>query len=236
MKLQRNELINYEKEWINNHPTLNDNPTEYISFLDGLNEIIMNHDYDLDERFVTYGRRDFLRQEFSNYLNDKSYAGRGKYNDAFADLSDYYSGETWINIGSVPSNLNFHEIEDADYEYRKEGIICKQEIEIIKEMMQEFKNNLNGLSNYNNNIKLKNTNLDEKMIVDTLIKKMEELPINSETTILNLLSTKAKLYNDSQLNSIAANFFEKYKKNIEFSTNSNEKIGLIYNLPFKKKQ
>ena len=142
MKLYRNELINYEEQWIKNHKNANDNLIEYMSFLDGLKELILNHDYELDERFVTYGRRDFLRQEFSDYLNEKVYCGRGKYNDAFVDIADFYSGNTWINMSSVPQELSFRKIDNDDMEYKKTGIICKQEADIILDMIKEFKEHL----------------------------------------------------------------------------------------------
>ncbi len=144
MKLNRSELIKYEEEWVQKHPNVTENPVEYASFLDGLNEIISRHDYETDDRFVTYGRRDFLRKEFSDYLNERAYCGRGKFNDAFVDLADYYSGNSWISMSSVPKELNFHEINNADIEYKKQGIICKQEVDIIKEMIQEFRSHLNN--------------------------------------------------------------------------------------------
>ena len=71
MELNRNELIDYSQRWINEHPDRNNNPLEYISFLNGINDIISDHDYQMDGRFFTYGRRDFLRNEFSDYLNEK---------------------------------------------------------------------------------------------------------------------------------------------------------------------
>lgn len=150
MKLARKELINYEEQWLDNHPNKSDNPQEYISFLNGINDIISKYDYKIDDRFVTYGRREFLRKEFSDYLNERTYAGRGKYNDAFVDLAEYYTGNTWISISSVPEGVDFHKVYNADIEYRKEGIICKQEIDIIKEMIQEFKSHLE-LLNINTN-------------------------------------------------------------------------------------
>ena len=135
MKLYREELIKFEEEWLNNHPN-RDNSKEYISFLEDLNNIILNHDYEIDDRFVTYGRRDFLRKEFSDYLNNNMYK------DAFNNLAEYYTGNTWIPMGSVPDVKEFHSIVDKDTEYKNEGIICKQEIDIIKEMIKEFKENL----------------------------------------------------------------------------------------------
>lgn len=151
MMLERKKLIDYEEQWLNNHPNKNDDPQEYISFLNGIDDIISKHDYAADDRFVTYGRREFLRKEFSDYLNEKTYSGRGKFNDAFVDLAEYYTGNTWISMSSVPEGIDFHKVDNADNEYRKEGIICKQEIEIIKEMIQEFKSHL----------KLLNTNINK---------------------------------------------------------------------------
>lgn len=146
MKLKRSELIKFEEEWMKNHPNVKENPIEYTSFLDGLDEIISKYEYELDKRFVTYGRRDFLRQEFSDYLNERTYCGRGKYNDAFVDLTDYYSGNSCISITAVPKELNFREIDNADAEYRKDEIVCKQEADIILDMIKEFKEHLSELN------------------------------------------------------------------------------------------
>ena len=152
MKLYRKELIEFEEQWLAKHPNVENNPTEYIDFLNGLNDIILRHDYEVDDRFVTYSRRDFLRQEFSDYLNEKTYSGRGKYNDAFVDLAEYYTGNTWISMSSVPSGMDFRKVINEDDEYKKEGIICKQEIDIIKEMIEEFRTHLNSLNTDTNNI------------------------------------------------------------------------------------
>lgn len=145
MKLKRNELIEFEEEWVKKHPNVTDNPTQYASFLDGLKKLIVNHDYESDERFVTYGRREFLRQEFSDYLNERTYCGRGKYNDAFVDITDFYSGNSWISMSSVPQELDFRKIDNDDIEYKKEGIVCKQEADIILDMIKEFKEHLSEL-------------------------------------------------------------------------------------------
>ena len=142
MKLYRKELMDFEEQWIRKHPNKNNNRQEYTSFLDGINAIITNRDFEKDDRFVTYGRREFLRKEFSDYLNEKINSGRGKYNDAFVDLAEYYTGNTWISMSSVPPGTDFHKMVEADNSYRKEGIICQQEVDIIKEMLEEFKANL----------------------------------------------------------------------------------------------
>ena len=149
MKLNRQTLIDFEKEWLSEHPNKNENPQEYESLLDGLVDIISKHEYEEDNRFVTYGRRDFLRKEFTKYLNEETFSGRGKFNDAFVDLADYYSGDTWISSTSVPKELDLVKIRKEDSEYREEGIICKQEKEIILEMIEEYRAKLNSLKDDN---------------------------------------------------------------------------------------
>ena len=95
MKLYRKELIEFEKQWISKHPNKNVNPQEYIMFLDELNDIISKHDYETDERFATYGRRDFLRKEFSDYLKPFNYNPNKRYLKCFEDNHNrfrYYKG------------------------------------------------------------------------------------------------------------------------------------------------
>lgn len=142
MNLKRDELIKYEKKWIKEHSTKNDNPEEYISFLDGLSKIIIKYNYEEDDRFVLFGRRDFLKNEFTDYLNDVEFSVRGKFNDAYIDFVDFLLGNTWIDLASIPTNLDVDNVLKNDNEYKKDGIICKQEINIIKEMLQEFRNHL----------------------------------------------------------------------------------------------
>ena len=144
MKLLRKELVDYENCWIKEHPNKNSNPKEYLSFLDGLEEIIESREYEPDVRFVNYGRGDLLCKEFTDYLNGNAYAGRGKYNDAFVDLAEFYSENKWLYRGTVPPELNFHKIDDDFASYKRDGVICSQEVEIIKDMINEFRNHLNN--------------------------------------------------------------------------------------------
>ena len=141
-KLHRNRLIKFEKKWLKKHKNASQNPIEYLDFLNGIENIINGHSYEKDDRFVTYCRRDFLRKEFSDYLNDITFSGRGKFTDAFVDLTEYYSGNTWISMSSVPSGLIFKDILEQDDSYKKDGIVCIQEKNILLDMIHEFKSHI----------------------------------------------------------------------------------------------
>ena len=72
-------------------------------------------------------------------------------------------------------------------------------------------------------------------IMDLLANKFEQLATEYTITICDLLGDEVKKYDNSQLTNISIVFFNKYENHIEFISNSNERIGLIYNLPFTKK-
>ena len=155
MKLKRIYLIEYEKNWNKGHLIKNDNPEEYISFLEGLYNIIIKYDYEQDDRFVLFGRREFLKNGFNDYLNDTEFSVRGKFNDAYIDFTDFLLGNTWIDLAYIPTNLDVDTVLKNDDNYKDDGNICKQEIDVIKEMLLTFKGHLlalrdNHMSNLNN--------------------------------------------------------------------------------------
>ena len=43
-------------------------------------------------------------------------------------------------MGDVPTKYNFQDIFKMDDEYKNSGIICKQEQEILLQMIKDFKN------------------------------------------------------------------------------------------------
>lgn len=107
-----------------------------------------------DNRFVTYCRREHLRKEFTEKLNKKQIQLNNDYLiDAYYNLYDYIVNDTWIAIGSVPGNLSAKKIIKDDDKYKKKGFICKQEKEILLEMIQELKDVIlnDGEKETNNN-------------------------------------------------------------------------------------
>ena len=88
---------------------------------------------------------------------------------------------------------------------------------------------------------IENNKMDsiDNKIVYTIIKKLKELPTNSETCIIKLLGNeKIMKYSDEELTKISCCIFDKAKEEnimLDFSKYENQKMGLIYNIPFIKK-
>lgn len=110
----------------------------YLKYLQLLKEKLNSKEYCSDKRFVTYCRRDFLRQEMIDRLEQNVYIGINYLLEAFYDLEDYINNDTWISIGSVCNIPNAKEIIDNDISYKNDGKICKEEKEILVEMIDEF--------------------------------------------------------------------------------------------------
>ena len=114
--------------------------------------LINQHEFFGDERFVTYGRLDFLRQELTERLKDKNLSkpnpNWGNMWDnrfgAFLDLSDYVRGDRFINPSNVPNGQNFQNILQANDKYYEDGYICFREKNIILDMIRELENNINN--------------------------------------------------------------------------------------------
>jgi len=106
----------------------------FLETLNNLEEKLINCECNNDSRFVTYSRRDFLNKEMYASLH------QGNYEQAFYDIIDYVKADTWISMGDVPTEYNFQDIVKMDDEYKNSGIICKQEQEILLQMIKDFKN------------------------------------------------------------------------------------------------
>ena len=63
-----------------------------MKLLNQLEEEINNYDYKNDNRFITYGRREFLLKEFMDYLNESLQNTRTKYFNALIDLDEFLIG------------------------------------------------------------------------------------------------------------------------------------------------
>lgn len=106
----------------------------FLETLNNLEEKLINCECSNDSRFVTYSRRDFLNKEMYVSLH------QGNYEQAFYDIIDYVKADTWISMGDVPTKYNFQDIFKMSNEYKNSGIICKQEQEILLQMIKDFKN------------------------------------------------------------------------------------------------
>lgn len=139
----------------------------YLKYLQMLKEKLNSKEYSSDNRFATYCRRDFLRQEMTDRLEQKVYTGINYLLEAFYDLEDYINNNTWISIGSICNLPNSKEIIDNDISYKNDGKICKEEKEILIDMIDEFIRKIDGTSN-NNMHNIKENVDDNSSIVLTL--------------------------------------------------------------------
>lgn len=135
-KLRREDLVkilNERKEMKKSNVEIE----EYKNLLNDLETEINNHLFEVDNRFVTYGRRNFLKQQFEDYLNNNNYT------DAFINLEEYILGYTsFLTPGDIPQeeNRKFRDVLSDNDNYFEDGIICLQEKNIIIEMINEFRN------------------------------------------------------------------------------------------------
>ena len=214
-----------------------------------------------DSRFVPYGRMLFLREEFTNNLNNKQYL------DALYNLGDYLTDS---RIQTEYGN-NSLEIVNNNKEYFDEDVICTEEKQILLDMVKEFDNKLNNKfqnfsvnsipdnlkdfisfdddgyvlakqklpveleSNYNSFIE--NYYSNDNKIVNNIVNKIIELPYNTETTIAQLINYKPEVaFVSPMTQGIISNAVRKKcrSNNIELEEANDSFDGLAYYIKFKK--
>lgn len=130
-RLKREELIKIVQE--------NLREKEYSKIINLLEEKINQYNYSEDNRFYTFGRRDFVIQEFDNNILEKNIA------NAYGNLQDiiYCDDFLPINVRDEIKNkgLDYNKVQDDMNNYKKEGYVCLEEKEIIVKMI----NQINGL-------------------------------------------------------------------------------------------
>ena len=152
-KLKREELIELTEEFMKqtNNFEIFKIPNElYLEYFEKIDNSFKKHSFENDERFVTYGRLSFLKEEVSQRLNDEklkyeeqnSVWGKNKWDNrmgAFIDLWDYIRGDRWFTRSNIPEGKKFKEILSENDQYYKEGFICEQEKDILMEIINEIK-------------------------------------------------------------------------------------------------
>lgn len=159
-RLKRDVVIEITNEFVENikkYKPFNIPSSLYLEFFNKLDNLFNQFDFDDDDRFVTYGRLNFLREEFSERLNDDNLRKnnlnwKNKWDNrlgAFWDLYDYINGDRFISINNISDKENFDDIVNANEQYYKEGYICKQERDILQEMINEISIFINNCSKKN---------------------------------------------------------------------------------------
>jgi len=133
-KLARKDFVNFVYDRFDSRK---DDITKLTNdLLDEILEELKKHIYTSDNRFYTYGRRDFLQKEIDFYLDNNQLV------DAFINFYQYIEADTWIDLAAIPEGLNVQEVLDNDYKYKEDGIICEQEKNKIIEIINALKNYL----------------------------------------------------------------------------------------------
>jgi len=157
-KLKRKQLVNIAQEFYKNYQNEKDIQKKKQKIRDlllSLEQCLNKSELKRDDRFFTYCRRDFLRQEFTDKLNKKNIKLNNDYLlDAYFNLYDYIVNDTWISMGSIPNDISAQDVIKKDDEYKNSGIICFQEKEILLDMIHELreaidKSDVEDPNNYN---------------------------------------------------------------------------------------
>ncbi len=152
-KLERKTLEKLTEDFISetNKYEIFKIPNElYLDYFEKIEQLLKSDTLEEDDRFVTYGRLDFLKQELPQRLKDenlknedlKSVWGKNKWDNrlgAFWDLYDFIRGDRYFTPSHVPEGKSFKDILLANDQYYKDGFICKQESGILLEMINEMK-------------------------------------------------------------------------------------------------
>ena len=143
--LYRNDfikLVNNDKIWSKSM-----NLVEIKQLLEYLENEISKHDFDTDTNFIMNGRRIALKEQIErglskNYSNTNEIVSDSLFN--FVEfVSDEYSG---IRNLTKELRLSTQEILTMDDEYRKKGIICIQERDVILEIINTIKKSISDFT------------------------------------------------------------------------------------------
>ena len=157
-KLKRDELVHITNDFkknIDSYDAFDIPDNMYLDYMSKLQNALLSHSCIYDKRFVTYGRLDFLKEEFTKRLNDETLKIK-KINfqnqddnrlSAFWDLQDYITGDRHISMINVPSGIDFHQLVRLNNEYYKDGIICLQERDILLNMIREMQDYIHNKIN-----------------------------------------------------------------------------------------
>lgn len=139
MQLQRKNFINNV-----NSNDIWDKKLDLKQTLDLLNTLeneLNKYDYEIDNNFIMEGRRAGLKQDIEDRLlknesNTKEIVSESLFN-LWEFVGDEYTGS--VITAAQELGLTPLEVDTMCSEYRNKGIICKQEKDIIIELINKIK-------------------------------------------------------------------------------------------------
>lgn len=149
-KLERKELISITQQFVNDikeYKIFKIPDKLYLSYFRKIEELFNSKTFVNDNRFVTYGRLDFLQEELILRLNDENLKKenpnwKDKWDNrfgAFLDLYDFIIGDRYFAPHNIPKEKSFSAVLVLNDQYYKDGIICKEEKDIILKMVNQIK-------------------------------------------------------------------------------------------------
>lgn len=151
-ELKRTELVDLINDKFN---WRSDDISKFtISIIDNIVNMMKNYSYKSDNRFYTFGRREFLEKEIKDYLDNNNVL------DAYIDFYEYVDADNlWISFSDIPTSMNPQIVIKEHEEYKNEGIICEQEKNEIIDILTRFKNRFYNTSINNNSISIEEESL-----------------------------------------------------------------------------
>lgn len=119
--------------------------SEIKELLEYLEIKISKYDFDIDKNFIMNSRR----KELKSIIKERLLQNNNNINELVSEslfnfwefVSDEYPGN--FLLASEDLGLTIKELDTMDNEYRKKGIICSQERDIILEIIMAIKTHIN---------------------------------------------------------------------------------------------
>lgn len=215
-KLKRQELAN---KYYGYHNEINIGTKDnVIRYLDEINKFLDKYEYTSDSNFVFCGSKKIIHDEIIDILN----GNRKEENPLYFILESLEEFMCNYNFINLKEDTIFKNRND---EYIKSGYICLEEKKYIGDLINNIKRFLN-------------TPVDTSKLVDEMIIKLDEISDDRKITITSLIDRLTYYkFNDKELTEIYKKFIKKCSDNginLNYSIYSNERTGLIYNIPFTK--
>ena len=223
---------------------------EIIEALNKYKDELNSHNFEQDNDFIMDHRRTHMIERINTLTQEEEkealYGADNMLWSFWEFISEEYHGT--LNKEAQKRGISVKDAENIWNKYKEKGIICLQEKEYIEDIIEKillYISNTNTATVQSDNINLKE--LVEEVIgnndpywnipVLDVVKKIIDLPENSELTISELIDSDNKV--DSkfmfEINKLVTEVCKKINITLDKSNHSGQFIGLPFNISFVKK-
>lgn len=144
MKLKRKEVA---KMFYGKHTDINiKNKDNVINYLNKLDNYLDNYEYESNPDFVFCGRKKFIYDEIVEIINGTQLVDNPLY-FVLGSLEEFISNNNDVRISdSIALGMNWNDLRDINDRYISTGVLCLEELEIIRKIIKMIINKLGGLS------------------------------------------------------------------------------------------